>query len=107
AEREGDRGLRHLELHDVPQHRLPRAGRDARLALLPTRRRARDAADDGHADGARARARGPRACPLTTGPSPWTISTSGRSATTTGVRGSTPPPRGRQRARRTEARSRA
>src|SRR5437763_553382 len=48
---EGDRGEHHLELHDLPEHRLPLAGGRAALALLPLRRRLEDAHDDERADG--------------------------------------------------------
>ena len=47
----------HLELHDRPEHPLPRPRRGARLALFQARRGYRDAANDGDADGHGARTR--------------------------------------------------
>src|SRR5205807_4991775 len=69
--REGDGSERDLELHDVPEHRLPRARRGARLAVRP-HRRATDAEDDGQADGARP----PRPC----GPRPRSLADRDRHA---------------------------
>ena len=48
-------GLSDLELHDGPQHHLPRPCSRARLALLPSRRRLQNAEDDERTDGARSR----------------------------------------------------
>ena len=61
AERESRDGHGELELHDVPEHRLPQPRLGADLALLPARRRDPDATHDERAR--RRRARAPASAP--------------------------------------------